>query len=125
MTWRSAAGWPTLARKSEGRRGNARAGLSEENAMPRTSWIAAALVGAALLGPNAIQAQTPSRIEAIPLKSRTLSGEEFLLGNAASKEVYFAGELRLPPALPRGSRPWCSCMGPAASAGRPTSGRGS
>lgn len=103
MIWRSATGWSKLAGRNAGagKNGGGRRlpypGMSEENAMPRTSWIAAALVGAALLGSNAVQAQTPSRIEAIPLKSRTLSGEEFLQGNAAGKEGYLAGELRLPP----------------------------
>ena len=37
------------------------------------------------------------RIEIMPLKSRTLTGEEFLRGDAQGRDVTLAGELRLPP----------------------------
>lgn len=42
-------------------------------------------------------AQIPSRIEMLVVKSRTLSGDAFLRGDAAGPEVLLAGELRLPP----------------------------
>ena len=38
----------------------------------------------------------PGRIEVMPLTSRTLTGEEFLRGDAQGREVALAGELRLP-----------------------------
>lgn len=61
------------------------------------SWTTAGLMAAALLWSGAAPAQTPSRIEVAPLKTRTLTGEEFLRGNAPGKEATIAGELRLPP----------------------------
>ncbi len=41
----------------------------------------------------------PGRIEITPLKSRTLTGEEFLRGDAQGRESTLAGELRLPPGI--------------------------
>ncbi len=38
----------------------------------------------------------PGRIEIIPFVSRTLTGEEFLRGDAKDRECILAGELRLP-----------------------------
>ena len=42
-------------------------------------------------------AQLAGRTEAAPLRSRTLTGEEFLRGNAPGAEALLAGTLRLPP----------------------------
>lgn len=62
-----------------------------------------ALIGCALAFAPPARAQTqprerpPSRIEAIPVRSTTLTGEEFLRGGAPGREVWLAGELRLPP----------------------------
>lgn len=69
------------------------------------------LAGVALLllaaGPAAAQpqpqppgAQWPGRIEIHPVRSRTLSGEEFLRGGAPGREVLLGGELRLPVGVP-------------------------
>lgn len=57
------------------------------------------VIAAVLLGLWALPAvaQVPSRIEVAPLRSATLSGEEFLRGDAPGREVWLAGELRLPP----------------------------
>lgn len=56
------------------------------------------VIAAVLLGISALPAagQVPSRIEVVPLRSATLSGEEFLRGEGAGHEVWLAGELRLP-----------------------------
>ena len=64
--------------------------------------LLAALVGlTALFSARAPSAQTPtahtpSRIEVIPIRSATLTGEEFLRGGAPGREALLAGELRLP-----------------------------
>lgn len=60
------------------------------------------VIAAVLLGFSALPtvAQVPSRIEVAPLRSATLSGEEFLRGDAPGREVWLAGELRLPPGAP-------------------------
>ncbi len=50
--------------------------------------------------PLASHAQSLSRLEVAPLVTRTLSGEEFLRGQAeAGREALIGGELRLPPGL--------------------------
>ena len=47
----------------------------------------------------------PSRIEVVPIRSRTLTGEAFLRGEAAAApEALLAGELRLPPGLAPNAR---------------------
>jgi dienelactone hydrolase len=57
--------------------------------------IALSLLGAAMFcGPA--QAQVPSRLEVLAVKSSTLSGTEFLQGKDSGNEVLLAGELRLP-----------------------------
>jgi dienelactone hydrolase len=83
--------------------------------MPSTIQRAACLAAMAtllLLPGRAAEAQAqdaqrpavPSRIEVLPIASRTLSGEEFLRGGAAGREAQLAGELRLPPGLAPGAR---------------------
>ena len=59
--------------------------------------LAAAALVWSLVWSVPAQAQIPSRIEVLGLKSRTLAGDEFLRGEAAGREVSLAGELRLPP----------------------------
>lgn len=56
------------------------------------------VIAAMLLGISALPAagQVPSRIEVVPLRSATLSGEKFLRGEGVGREVWLAGELRLP-----------------------------
>lgn len=49
---------------------------------------------------SSVQAQVPSRIELLPVKSETLSGDQFLRGERSGREVTLAGELRLPPRAP-------------------------
>src|SRR4051812_48628881 len=55
----------------------------------------ASVVFALLFG--SAEAQIPSRLEVLALKSQTLTGQEFLKGAESGKEVMLAGELRLPP----------------------------
>jgi hypothetical protein len=43
--------------------------------------------------------QGRGRIEVIPPKSRTLTGEESLRGDAQGRDIILAGELRLPPSV--------------------------
>jgi dienelactone hydrolase len=58
--------------------------------------LAFALALGAFAGTQA-EAQIPSRIEVLAVKSSTLSGREFLQADGSGKEVMLAGELRLPP----------------------------
>jgi dienelactone hydrolase len=59
--------------------------------------LIAALIGlSTLFHARTPGAQTPSRIEVIPIRSVTLTGDEFLRGNAQGREALLAGELRLP-----------------------------
>ncbi|GAA0607230.1 dienelactone hydrolase family protein [Craurococcus roseus] len=64
--------------------------------------LLAALVGLSVLlparapGAQTPTGQTPGRIEVIPIRSATLTGEEFLRGGASGREALLAGELRLP-----------------------------
>jgi dienelactone hydrolase len=51
----------------------------------------------AVLSTGTAQAQIPSRLEMLTVKSQTLSGQEFLQGRPSGREVILAGELRLPP----------------------------
>ncbi len=61
--------------------------------------LLATLVGlSALFTARAPSAQVPSRIEVIPIRSATLTGEEFLRGGAPGRGALLAGELRLPAA---------------------------
>jgi dienelactone hydrolase len=46
----------------------------------------------------------PSRIEAIPLRTRTVAGDEFLRGDVEGREALVAGELRLPGGIPPDAR---------------------
>lgn len=46
--------------------------------------------------PARADAPWPSRIEILTVKSRTLTGQEFLQGHAAGREALLGGELRLP-----------------------------
>ena len=47
-------------------------------------------------GPAIAETAWPGRIEILPVKSRTLTGGEFLRGGAPGREVLLGGELRLP-----------------------------
>lgn len=66
---------------------------------PLLAGLAALLLAA--WSAAAQQAQWPGRIEIHPVRSRTLSGEEFLRGGGApGREVLLGGELRLPLGAP-------------------------
>ncbi len=59
--------------------------------------IAAGLMALGLLaGPATAETAWPGRIEILPVKSRTLTGDEFLRGGVPGREVLLGGELRLP-----------------------------
>ncbi|WP_426958194.1 dienelactone hydrolase family protein [Muricoccus radiodurans] len=63
-----------------------------------TALLATLFAGALSLSATAQTAdRPPSRIEVIPIRSTTLTGDEFLRGGAPGREVWLAGELRLPP----------------------------
>lgn len=71
--------------------------------MPKAAApLLAALIGLSVLLPaRALTAQAPtnqtlSRIEAIPIRSATLTSDEFLRGGAPGRDAVIAGELRLP-----------------------------
>ena len=55
-----------------------------------------ALPSLALAEAPAAETAWPGRIEILPVRSRTLTGEEFLRGGAAGRETLLGGELRLP-----------------------------
>ncbi|MFH6786943.1 MULTISPECIES: dienelactone hydrolase family protein [Methylobacterium] len=62
---------------------------------------AALLAGCAAAAPAAQAASPlPGRIEVHAVRSRTLTGEEFLRGGAPGREVLLGGELRLPVGAP-------------------------
>lgn len=70
---------------------------------PLLAWSVAALSFIAAVAPAAAvaQSQWPGRIEILPVRSRTLTGEEFLRGGTApGREVLLGGELRLPVGAP-------------------------
>lgn len=52
------------------------------------------------IGAAHAQSQLAGRIEILPVASKTLTGPEFLQGNAAGKPVMLGGELRLPVGAP-------------------------
>ncbi|WP_018264025.1 dienelactone hydrolase family protein [Methylobacterium sp. WSM2598] len=63
--------------------------------------LAATLVALSIAAPAAEAASPlPGRIEIHAVKSRTLTGEEFLRGDAPGREVVLGGELRLPVGAP-------------------------
>ena len=64
-----------------------------------TALLALASAAAALAQPA--PASWPTRIEIQPFRSITLTADQFLRGDkAAGKEVWLAGELRIPPSAP-------------------------
>ncbi|MDB5372521.1 MAG: hypothetical protein JWP04_1163 [Belnapia sp.] len=73
--------------------------------MPPFRLAAIAFAAFAAIAPLTAQAQAPSRVEVVPLGTRTLTGQEFLRGQAgAGRESLIAGELRLPAGLRPGQK---------------------
>ena len=63
----------------------------------RWAKLAAAILAIAAAGATGLcNAQWPGRMEVLAVKSRTLTGPEFLRGDASGREVLLGGELRLP-----------------------------
>lgn len=76
--------------------------MSSNNLLARAAAAALAILAPVMIGLGAARAQSQlaGRIEILPVPSKTLTGQEFLQGNAAGKEVMLGGELRLPVGAP-------------------------
>lgn len=69
-------------------------------ALARAAISAAILAACAVAAPSHAASPLPGRIEVHAVKSRTLTGPEFLRGGAPGREVLLGGELRLPVGAP-------------------------